>query len=185
MALLLAAGEALVDAALGEGRVHLEVAHGRLDVLDPRAQLGGLAVDRGLGRAQEVADRDTGDLDGILHREEEAGAGALVDGHGEHVLAVERHGAAGDGVLRVAGDAVGERRLAGAVGTHDRVRLAGPHGEVDPAQDLLGAVLGLDRDGESLDLERVLVLIGSVLLAGVGLAYGLSCWLGVCWVGAA
>ena len=79
-----------------------------------------------------------------------------VDGHGEHVLAVERHGATGDGVLRVAGDAVGEGRLAGAVGAHDRVRLAGPHGEVDPAQDLLGAVLGLDRDRESLDLERVL-----------------------------
>src|SRR6478735_8305279 len=122
VALLLAAGEALVDVALGEDGVHPQVAHGRLDVLDPRAQLGCLAVDGRLGRAEEVAHGDAGHLDGVLHREEEAGAGALIDLHREDVLAVERHGAAGDGVLRVAGDAVGQRRLAGAVGPHDRVR---------------------------------------------------------------
>ena len=94
MALLLAAGEALVDVALGEGGVHAQLAHGVLHVLDPGAQLGGLAVDRGLGGAQEVGDGDAGHLDGVLHREEEAGAGALVDLHREHVLAVEGHGAA-------------------------------------------------------------------------------------------
>ena len=89
------------------------------------AQLGGLAVDRGLGGAQEVGDRDAGDLDGVLHREEEAGAGALVDLHREHVLAVEGDRAGGDGVLGVTRERVGQRGLAGAVGAHDRVRLAG------------------------------------------------------------
>ena len=48
---------------------------------------------------------------------------------------------------------VGQGRLAGAVGAHDRVRLAGPDGEVDAAQDLLGAVLGLDGDVQVADLE--------------------------------
>ena len=148
VALLLAAGEALVDVALGEGRVHLQPRHRLLLLLDPQAQLGGLAADGGGRGAQEVRDRDAGDLDGVLHRQEDAGAGALVDGHREDVLAVEGHGAAGDGVLRVAGDGVGQRRLAGAVRAHDRVGLAGADRQVDAGEDLLavGAV-GLDGDG--------------------------------------
>ena len=120
VALLLAAREALVDVALGERRVHLEVRHRLAHVLDPAADRRRLAVDRGLGGAEEVRDGDAGDLDRVLHREEEAGAGALVDRHLEHVLAVEEDLALDDVVLRVAGDRVGERRLAGAVRAHDR-----------------------------------------------------------------
>jgi hypothetical protein len=52
--LLLATGESLVDVALGERRVHPQLGHGRLHVLDPGAQLWRLTVDRGLGGAQEV-----------------------------------------------------------------------------------------------------------------------------------
>ena len=44
----------------------------------------------------------------------------------------------------------GQRRLAGAVGAHEGVDLAGAHGEVDAAQD--GAVLG--RHVEVADLEQ-------------------------------
>src|SRR5690606_32575903 len=54
VALLLAAGEALVDAALGEGGVDLELAHRLLHLLDPVAQLGGLAAHGGRGGTQEV-----------------------------------------------------------------------------------------------------------------------------------
>ena len=79
VALLLAAGEALVDGALGERRVEVELLHGGVDVLDPGAQLRRLAVDGGLGGAQEVGHRDAGHLDGVLHRQEQPGAGALVD----------------------------------------------------------------------------------------------------------
>src|SRR5699024_5989682 len=153
VALLLAAGEALVDVALGEDGIHLEVVHGALDVLDPGAQRGGLAVERGLGGAQEVRDGDAGDLDGVLHGEEEAGAGTLVDAHLEHVLAVEGDLAAGDLVLGVAGDRVGEGGLAGAVGAHDGVGLARLDGEVDALEDLLGALRGLDGGVEVLDLQ--------------------------------
>ena len=144
VALLLAAGEALVDVALRERRVQVELLEGGVDVLDPGAQLGRLAVDGGLGGAQEVGHRDAGHLDGVLHGQEQPGAGALVDGHREHVLAVEGHRAAGDRVLRVAGDGVGQRRLARPVGAHDRVGLAVVDGQRDALEDLLGAVLGVD-----------------------------------------
>ena len=84
--LLLAAGEALVDVALGERRVHAEALHGALQLAAPGAQLRRLAVDRGLGGAQEVGHRDAGHLDRVLHGQEQAGAGPLVDGHRQHVL---------------------------------------------------------------------------------------------------
>ena len=67
------------------------------------APLTSLTQVRSLGASPSIAvlavrrklrDRDAGDLDGVLHREEEPGAGALVDGHREDVLAVEGHGAA-------------------------------------------------------------------------------------------
>ena len=48
-------------------------------------------------------------------REEQAGAGALVDFHVEDVLAVEKHLALGDLILWVAGDGVGQGGLAGTV----------------------------------------------------------------------
>ena len=113
-----------------------------------------LAVDRGLGGAEEVRDGHAGDLDRVLHREEEAGAGTRVDRHLEHVLAVEEDLALDDVVLRVAGDRVGEGGLAGAVRPHDRVDLALVDDEVDAAEDLAGALVGLDVDVQVLDLEH-------------------------------
>ena len=131
VALLLAAGEALVDVALREVAVHLHLVHGRVDLLRPGAQLRRLAVESRLRRAQEVRHRDAGHLDRVLHREEEPGPGALVDAHRQHVDPVEGDLPVGDAVLRVARDRVGKGRLAGPVGAHDRVRLAGADGEVD------------------------------------------------------
>src|SRR5699024_6698250 len=136
-----------------EDGIHLEIVHGALDVLDPGAQRGGLAVDRGLGGAQEVGHGHAGDLDRVLHGQEQAGAGALVDAHLEHVLAVEGDLAGGDLVLGVTGDRVGEGGLARAVGAHDGVGLARLDGEVDPLEDLLGALRGLDGGVEVLDLQ--------------------------------
>ena len=67
-------------------------------------------------RAQEVRDRDARDLDRILEREEDAGARALVDLHFQQVLALEEDLAVGHLVGRMAGQYLGERALAGAVG---------------------------------------------------------------------
>ena len=124
-----------------------------LTVPAPVADRGRLAVDGGLGGAQEVGDGDAGDLDRVLHGEEEAGAGALVDGHREHVLAVEGDRSALDLVPRVAGDRVREGGLAGAVRAHDGVDLALVDREVDALEDVLGALIGLDRDLEVLDFQ--------------------------------
>ena len=54
--------------------------------------------------------------------------------------------AARDHVRRVAHQRVGERRLARAVGAHDRVDLALADGQVDALQDLVvGAAMGATR----------------------------------------
>ena len=154
MSLLLPAREPLVDAALGKGGVDREPGHRLSDLLDPGPQLGGFTVDSGLGGSQEVGHRDAGDLDGILHGEEQAGPRALVDRHRQDVLAVEGHGAAGDGVFRVTCDGVGQRRLSRPVGAHDCVRLAVVDRQRDALEDLLGAVLGVDRHLEVRDDKR-------------------------------
>ena len=68
------------------------------------------------------------------------GLGALVGGGLGDVLALEGDRALGHLERRVAHDRVGERRLAGAVGPHQRVDLALLDVEVEALEDLL--VLG-------------------------------------------
>ena len=75
-------------------------------------------------RAQEGQRGDARDLHRVLEGEEHALGGALVGLHGEQVLAVPEHLAVGDLVAGAAGEHVGERRLARAVGAHDGVHLA-------------------------------------------------------------
>lgn len=87
MALLLAAGEALVDVALSAKTVHLQVVHGALDVLDPGAQRGDSPSIAVLAVRRKFETVTPGTSTRLLHGEE-AGAGALVDAHLEHVLAV-------------------------------------------------------------------------------------------------
>jgi hypothetical protein len=55
---------------------------------------------------------------------------------GEQVFAPEQDLAVGDLVTRLAGDDVGQGRLAGAVRPHDRVDLALVHGQRQPVEDL-------------------------------------------------
>ena len=74
----------------------------------------------------------------------------------------------GDLVLRVARDRVGERGLARAVRSHDRVGLAGVDGEVDALEDLLGPVLGGHRDVQVLDLQGGHGMSCSVQMLGDG-----------------
>src|SRR5690625_1515630 len=57
LTLLLTTGEAGVEVALGERLVDGQLLHRRLDILDPGTQLRGLAINSGLGGAQEVRHR--------------------------------------------------------------------------------------------------------------------------------
>src|SRR5690606_9542785 len=61
---------------------------------------------------------------------------------------------AGDGVLGMSGDRIGQGRLTRAVRTHDGVRLTGFHGEVHALEDLDGiAVRGGDLGVQVLDFQ--------------------------------
>ena len=80
VALLLAAGEALVDRALRERRVQVRARS--------RAALTSLTQVRSFGASPSIAvlavrrkfdDRDAGHLDGVLHGQEQPGPGPLVD----------------------------------------------------------------------------------------------------------
>ncbi len=135
VALLLAAGEALVDAAVGELAVELYylslLAH-ELDKLAGVEWLQTLVLALGIdGGLHEVGHRHAGYLDGILEGEEESLAGAVFGLHVQEVLAVEDGFALGNGVERVAGKDGAERGLARTVGAHDGMDLTVADGEID------------------------------------------------------
>ena len=158
-ALLLAAGEAVVEMPGGERAIDVQ----QLDrVLELGAEL--LDLDRllalGVDRhAQEVGDRHAGDRDRVLEGEEQACLGAVVRlGLGD-VLAFEGDRALGDLVGGVAEQGVGHRRLAGAVGPHQGVDLAPADVEVDAPEDLAL----LDAHMQVSDLQ-----VGHGLLVSLG-----------------
>ena len=157
-ALLLAAGEPVVEVALGQLARHLQVLHRgehvRAELLDrDRVVLAAvrrlaLRVDRA---AQEARDGDAGDRVRVLEREEQALLRALVGTELRDVDAVEQDLALGDLVGRMAHQRVGEGRLARPVRAHDRVLLVRVHRQVDALDDR-GAVL--ERNVQVLDLQQ-------------------------------
>ena len=76
------------------------------------------------GLAQELDDRDAGDLLGVLEGQEHPGLAPHVGRPGGDVLALEADGARGDLVGGVAEQRAGQRRLARAVRAHQGVDLA-------------------------------------------------------------
>src|SRR5690606_7034286 len=152
-ALLLAAGEALVQVALEDRLVPVQLLHGLLELLVELhdADLVALGATGVQGQAQEVRDRDAGDLHRVLEGEVEPGTGPLVGLHLEDRLAFEEDVAARHLVLRVAGDDLRERRLARAVRAHERVHLAARDDEVHALEDLVAVD---DAGTQVTDLQR-------------------------------
>src|SRR5690606_12419051 len=140
-ALLLTAREALVQVALEDRLVPVEVLNGvlQLQVELHHADLVALFAPRVERETQEVGDGDTGYLDRVLEGQVESLAGAFVRFQLEDGLALQDDVAAGDLVLRVARDDLRERRLAGAVRAHEGVDLAARHHQVHPLEDLIAA----------------------------------------------
>ena len=154
VALLLTTGEALVHVTGDEVGVNLQVLHGFLNVLGPGTQGGSLAVHCGLCGAQEVRHGHAGNLNRVLHCEEEASAGTLVNAHLGDVLAVQQNLAGINLVLGVAGDGGSQGGLTGTVGAHDGVNLARVDGQVNALEDGLGGfVIEDDRDVKVLDFK--------------------------------
>ena len=89
VALLLPAGEALVEVALAEGRVHAQLLH---PLHHHQAHLEDRQVHAPAGRqglAQELDDRDAADRLGVLEGQEDPGLAPDVGGPGGDVLALE------------------------------------------------------------------------------------------------
>ena len=153
VALLLTAGESLVEVAVGEGRIHVEPFH---PLHDREAQLEHRQVDAAAGRprlAQEVEDGHALDLLRVLEREEHAGLGPHVGGPVGDVVALEQDAAARHDVVGAAEEGGRERGLARAVGAHEGMDLAGADPQVDAPQDLDPVVAG-GGDVEVLDGEQ-------------------------------
>ena len=152
-ALLLAAGEAVVEIAVGELARDVGQLHRRLDRLAEVLQRDLVLAARLAGRvhdhAQVLGDGHARDGDRVLEGHEEAGAGALVRIGLRDVLAVEEDLAVGHLEIGVAHDRVRERRLPGAVRPHQCVELAAADVQVHALEDLL--VPG--GDVQVLDLE--------------------------------
>ena len=125
-ALLLAAGESLVDRARGELPVDLEQVHLLVEplVIGRGVQFLALAKAGLEGGADEVGDADPGDLARVLEGEEKSRPGAFVGLHPEDGLPVQQDVAAGDRVVGMPGDGLGQGRFARAVRAHEGMDFA-------------------------------------------------------------
>ena len=156
---LLAAGKAHVQVTLGIALVHMQKRHGLLELFlkVPQPQtVAGLLLERA---ADERAQRYAGDLQRILEGEENAFFRPLVDGERGDILTVEQNRACGDAVGRIAGDGVAERRLAGAVRSHENMGLVLTDGQIHAVQDLLF----LDPHVQVTDLQKCLTHINHLI----------------------
>jgi len=100
---------------------------------------------------------DTPSIDSVvLEGQEQAGLGPHVGGPVRHVLTLQQDGAGRHRVGGVPHQRAGQRRLAGAVGAHEGVDLAGADGQVDATQD--GAVLGRDLEVPYLEQRGAVVI---------------------------
>ncbi len=135
--LFLAAREAHAQLAVEVGGIHVELCR---ELLDATAELLALHLQAGAAGdagAQKARQRHARNLDRGLEAQEQAGARALVGGEFSDVLAVKDDAAVVDPCkrTRVAHDQVAEGGLAGAVGSHQNVGLAGGDVEVDVVED--------------------------------------------------
>ena len=156
---LLAAGEADVQITLGIALVHMQKRHGLLELFlkVPQPQtVAGLLLERA---ADERAQRHARNLQRILEGEENAFFRPLVNGELRDVLAVKNDRTASYAVGRVAGDGVAERRLAGAVRSHENMGLVLTDGQIHAVQDLLF----LDPHVQVTDLQKCLTHINHLI----------------------
>lgn len=133
--LFLAAREAHAQLTVEVGGVHVELGG---ELFDATAELLALHLKTratGDACAQEARQRHTGNLDGSLEAQEQAGAGALVGREIGDVLPVENDAAVVDRVDGVAHDQMAQCGLAGSVGAHQHMGFARGDVKVDVMED--------------------------------------------------
>jgi hypothetical protein len=146
------------EVAVGEGRIHVESLHPVHQAepdLEDREVVDALPSTHRL--TEELADRDSRHLLGVLEREEDAGPTAVVGTPLGDVVAAEPDRPAGDAVLGAAHERAGERGLARAVGPHQGVHLTLADRQVEATDDLASGLAGAGssgRDGQVVDLEE-------------------------------
>ena len=129
-------GEPLIQVPVGEARVDAELPHG---VHDFEAKLQNRVVGSrlvGQGGAQEVDDRDAGDLLWVLEPEVHPGTSPLVGRQLHDVLPAIRDRACRDLVGGMPEEDIGQRRLPRPIWSHQRMDLTFGDGEVDALEDL-------------------------------------------------
>src|SRR5262249_19967729 len=141
VALLLAAGESLVDRSLDQVLIdvhELRLLAGELQEVDRvELRLSPVLADRVHRVLQEIHVGDAGNLDRVLEGEKDSLARAGLRVHREKVLTLVEDLALCHLVTRPAGQHVGKRRFPRPVGPHDRVDLAFVDRQVHALEDLV------------------------------------------------
>ena len=147
VALLLAAAETLVHAAVGELRIEL---HYLLLLAQQLQKLGCFHLGKALSLAllvdggfHEVGHRHSSYLDRILEREEKSLVRTLLGLHREQVLAVEAGLALSDLIEWIAGEHSRKGRLARTVGAHNGMGLTRSNAEIDAPEYLFASYGGM------------------------------------------
>ena len=132
--LLLAAGEAHIQIAVGIALIHAQSFHLLGQLLTERKHFDGLAGNGVLGRAQEILQRDAGDLFGGLEREEHAQLCPHIGRLVGHILTLENDLAAGNGITGVAHQGAHQGGFTSTVVAHQNMGLTGINGQVQTVQ---------------------------------------------------
>ena len=133
-ALLLAAGEAHIQIAVSIALIHAQRFHLLGQLLTERKHFDGLAGNGVLGRAQEILQRDAGDLFGGLEREEHAQLCPHIGRLVGHILTLKNDLAAGNGITGVAHQGAHQGGFTGTVVAHQNMGLTGINGQVQTVQ---------------------------------------------------
>ena len=106
------------------------------------------------GGLQEFHVAHTGDLHRVLKRQEDTLAGAVFRFHFLKILAFKGDRAFRHVIARTASKDVAKGALAGSIGAHDGVHLAGLNGEAQSTKDVLAINAGV----QVFNLKHVLYL---------------------------
>src|SRR5699024_1199467 len=135
VALLLAAGEALVNGTSDEGLVDMPTLTSLLQLVITLTKLSCFAANSGDSGAHALAHLHASNRGWVLHSEEKTCACTLINLKIDDVLAIEKNFTLGNLITRMTSDNVGQGGLARAVRAHDCMGLTGVNGQVNALEN--------------------------------------------------